>query len=364
MTKETKFKISKHRKFKRIKPKLSHNSNDGDINSETNHSDLNNKIFRKKIRRFRGKKLRKKQKKNKKEKKEKIFSQYFQDFKDIIMNQECMDQIESEEFTVYQVPNTPEENKNYIPLLISESDIILELLDARDVYHSRNKQIEESINNNENKLLLYIITKCDLVSSDYLLKIKNYLQNDIKNNDNINQIIFISSQIRETIKNFFLELQKNVEIMRKKLQKKILRICILGPPNVGKNSLIQSLELFCNTDCTGKYIYFDETKNFCVNSVPGVLFDENEENNFLISKTNKNIKDIKEPKKLINNLMNIVDMNKFKEIYDLEREPTNLDDFVDLIKIKYELKDENMSSVLILEDIVNGKIKYEIELNK
>ena len=62
--------------------------------------------------------------------------------------------------------------------------------------------------------------------------------------------------------------------------------------------------------------------------------------------------------------MNIVDMNKFKEIYDLEREPTNLDDFVDLIKIKYELKDENMSSVLILEDIVNGKIKYEIELNK
>ena len=208
MTKETKFKISKHRKFKRIKPKLSHNSNNGDINSENNHSDLNNKIFRKKIRRFRGKKLRKKQKKNKKEKKEKIFSQYFQDFKDIIMNQECMDQIESEEFTVYQVPNTPEENKNYIPLLISESDIILELLDARDVYHSRNKQIEESINNNENKLLLYIITKCDLVSSDYLLKIKNYLQNDIKNNDNINQIIFISSQIRETIKNFFFRTAK------------------------------------------------------------------------------------------------------------------------------------------------------------
>ena len=77
MTKETKFKISKHRKFKRIKPKLSHNSNDGDINSENNHSDLNNKIFRKKIRRFRGKNCEKSRKKIKKKKKKKYLVNIF-----------------------------------------------------------------------------------------------------------------------------------------------------------------------------------------------------------------------------------------------------------------------------------------------
>ena len=106
------------------------------------------------------------------------------------MNPEDIERLPHDKFTIYPTPLSVEENKNYLPLIISDSDIILELLDSRDIIHSRNKEVEELINKNENKILIYVLTKIYLVSKDYLLKIKNKLQ---KENNNI--IITISSII-------------------------------------------------------------------------------------------------------------------------------------------------------------------------
>ena len=148
-----------------------------------------------------------------------------------------------------------------------------------------------------------------------------------------------------------------------KEQQKLIKIGIIGAPNVGKNSLVQSLELIINSNCLEKYIFFEDEKNFCINSVPCAIFDEKEENNFLISKKCKNIKDIKEPKKLLDNFMNIVNKNYLKENYDLEKEPENLDEFISAIKLKYEFENDDLSIRKIIDDIIRGKIKYEIEIN-
>jgi ribosome biogenesis GTPase A len=267
-----------------------------------------------------------------------------------------------DKFTPYIIPNTQEENKNYLPSLITDSDIILELLDARDIIHSRNKQVEELINKEKNKLLIYILTKSDLVSNEYITKITKILENEAKKEKN--PVINISSLLRETIQNLFTQLEKNVEDLQKKINdKKTIKIGIIGAPNVGKNSLIQSLELIINADCTEKYIYFNEDKTFCINSVPGVLFDEVKENNFLISKKWKDIKEIKTPKNLIEKLMDVVDKDKLKNIYDLDKVPESLDNFIKLIMDKYEFKEENKSISKILEDIITGKISYEINID-
>ena len=93
-----------------------------------------------------------------------------------------------------------------------------------------------------------------------------------------------------------------------------------------------------------------------------MLFDEKEENNFLISKKYKNLKEISEPRKLIINLLNIVDKDKLKNLYELNKTPEDLDDFISLIRNKYEFRERNMSICKILEDIITGKIKYEIEI--
>lgn len=143
---------------------------------------------------------------------------------------------------------------------------------------------------------------------------------------------------------------------------KIIKIGIVGAPNVGKNSLIQSLELIVNSNCDEKYIYFDEEKTFCVNSVPCISFDEDENNNFLISKKYKEVKDVPEPMKLISNLMNIVNKEKLKDIYELSKVPENLDEFIGLIKEKYEFQENNITLCKILEDIITGKISYEVNI--
>ena len=372
MGKKTKNKKIKRKKFKSLKRVTPPNSNEDNSEQEKEKPETKAKkrkkgkqlIKKEKELKKKLKKIQRRKKKNQNKKDEKNIDldyNYLDDLDEIFMNQEDVERLPHDKFITYSVPTTPEENKDYIPLLISESDIILELLDARDILHSRNTQIEELINNNVNKILMYIITKSDLVSSEYIIKIKKLLQKETKKEKN--PIIDISSISRETIQNLFNQLKKSVENLQKKIkEKKVIKIGIIGAPNVGKNSLVQSLELIVNTDCSEKYIFFDEDKKFCVNSVPGILFDENEENNFLVSKRWKNIKEIKDPKKLIENLLNVVDKNELKNIYELNKEPENLEDFIEMIKDKYEFKEENLSIWKILDDIITGKIRYEIEI--
>ena len=175
-------------------------------------------------------------------------------------------------------------------------------------------------------------------------------------------LIITSSIIREKIKLFFDELKEQIKKLHEKNMDKIIKIGIVGAPNVGKNSLIQSLELIVNSNCDEKYIYFDEEKTFCVNSVPCIAFDEDVNNNFLISKMYKEVKDVPEPMKLISNLMNIVNKEKLKDIYELNKAPENLDEFIVLIKEKYEFQDNNITLCKILEDIITGKISYEVNI--
>jgi len=301
-------------------------------------------------------------KKNKKKAGVDNFDLDYQDlyeFEDYLMNPEEIEKLPHDRFVTYNVPTTIEENKEYIPSLISESDIILELLDARDIYHSRNIKIEELINNDEKKLLIYVITKIDLVSEEYINKIKKYLE---EQNNKKNPILITSSLIREKIHQFFDELKDQIQLYQKNnIDKNEIKIGIIGAPNVGKNSLIQSLELIVNSNCEEKYIFYDDEKTFCFNSVPGITFDEDEKNNFLISKKFKEVKDIPDPIKLINNLMDVIDKNKLKDIYDLNKEPENLDDFINLIKEKYEFENNDITICKILRDIINGKISYEVK---
>ena len=190
--------------------------------------------------------------------------------------------------------------------------------------------------------MIYILTKSDLVSAEYLLRAKNRLQKE----DNNSIIISISSLIRETIQSFLIEIKKYTETFKKNIKtNKLIKVGILGAPNIGKN------------------IFFDDEKTFCINSVPAVLYDELEENNVLISKIYKNIKEIPEPKLLLQNLMSIINNNILKDTYELSKVPENLDDFIYLIEQKYEFKEYNGSIWKIIEDIITGKIKYEINLD-
>ena len=369
MGKKFKSKKNKHKKKSKSPTQNGENNSNIEDSEKQNDQQENNSpkkklskemLHKKKEMKRKIKRIRKKNKKKRAKEDLDAEYQYFEEFEDYFMNPEDLEKMPHDKFTPYNIPTTIEENKLYIPELISDSDIILELLDARDIYHSRSKNIEELINSNGTTLLIYVITKCDLVSEEYINKIKTDLE---QQNNNKNPIIVTSSLMREKIKYLFDELLNQINLIKEKNDNKVpIKIGIIGAPNVGKNSLIQSLELIVNTNCEEKYIYFNEEKDFCVNSVPGISFDEDENNNFLISKKFKEIKDIPEPVKLINNLMMVIDKNKLKEIYELDKIPENLEEFIDLLKEKYKFEDNNVTIRKILDDIITGKISYEVNI--
>jgi len=121
--------------------------------------------------------------------------------------------------------------------IVQESDIILEILDARFPQETRNKELEEAIKRQKKKLI-YVLNKADLVSKTSLNLPKE-----------MNPYILVSSTQRKGI----TELRNKLKIEAKRIDKqqedeenpeqnnqKIV-VGIIGYPNTGKSSLINSL---------------------------------------------------------------------------------------------------------------------------
>jgi len=111
--------------------------------------------------------------------------------------------------------------------VISEADIVLEILDSRDPESFRNKKIEEIVAKQGKKLIL-VINKSDLVPKDILEKWKRKLSKEYPT-------VYISSKDR-----------LGTRILRKTILKhasKIpVKVALIGYPNVGKSSIINVLK--------------------------------------------------------------------------------------------------------------------------
>ena len=110
--------------------------------------------------------------------------------------------------------------------IIQDSDIILEVLDARFIEETRNPEIEEEIKK-QGKKLIYALNKSDLL-----------LERNKK--INLNYSILISCKERKDIK----KLRDLIKILSKKIKKPFgekITVGIIGYPNTGKSSLINLL---------------------------------------------------------------------------------------------------------------------------
>lgn len=106
--------------------------------------------------------------------------------------------------------------------VITSSDIILEVLDSRFINETRNKEIENLILE-ENKKIIYVLNKADLIASG---KKPDFFP-----------FVYVSCKLRKGIK----ELRNRISIEAKKLKKERVYVGIIGYPNTGKSSLINSL---------------------------------------------------------------------------------------------------------------------------
>jgi hypothetical protein len=114
--------------------------------------------------------------------------------------------------------------------VIQDSDIILEILDARFIQETRNEKFEEEVKKKK-KRIVYVFNKADLID-----------KSNLKSFSELTPYVFVSSTQRKGIK----ELRNRIKIEAKKVEKKSedyskIIVGIIGYPNTGKSSLINSL---------------------------------------------------------------------------------------------------------------------------
>ncbi|MEK6863493.1 MAG: GTPase [Nanoarchaeota archaeon] len=111
----------------------------------------------------------------------------------------------------------------HVNQVLREADIIIEVLDARFVEETRNREIESKAERS-GKIILYTLNKCDLAD---LKKVK-------EETSKLSPAVFISSREKlgtTILKKKILELSRGEKVT----------VGVLGYPNVGKSSLINAL---------------------------------------------------------------------------------------------------------------------------
>ncbi len=114
--------------------------------------------------------------------------------------------------------------------LIYQADIILEVLDARFIERTRHPTIEKKIRSMHKKII-YVLNKADLVDTH---EVEEKLELG-----KLNPHVFFSSKEKRGV----VVLRNLIKKEAKKIDKDAVNVGIVGYPNTGKSSLINSLIL-------------------------------------------------------------------------------------------------------------------------
>ncbi|XP_040850543.1 guanine nucleotide-binding protein-like 3 isoform X1 [Ochotona curzoniae] len=142
--------------------------------------------------------------------------------------------------------------------VLAASDVVLEVLDARDPLGCRCPQVEEAIVRSHQKRLILVLNKSDLVPKENLESWLNYLNQELptvvfrastnlKDKGKIPEAKKKAAAFKSTVCIGKDGLWKLLEDFQK-TQGKAIQVGVVGFPNVGKSSIVNSLkqEQVCN----------------------------------------------------------------------------------------------------------------------
>lgn len=143
----------------------------------------------------------------------------------------------SDKIQVNWYPGHMAKTKREISEKLDLIDVVFEVIDARIPYSSKNKDIDTMIKNKKRVLIMTKIDMCDIINTNKW--IKYYEEKGIKvipvdliNKKNISEIFKVTEEVNKEL---------NDKRKEKGLKERKVRILILGIPNVGKSTLINTL---------------------------------------------------------------------------------------------------------------------------
>ena len=297
------------------------------------------------------------------------------------------------------ITNKDLSRKAYVKILdqvIENSDVILEVLDSRDPLTCRNKDLENKIKSGKNsKKIILVLNKIDLIPVQNAIDWQKYLSNEFpcvlfKSNTqtqsaNLSQSNLFDKNLKDQ-KEYITEILKgNKSIGGEELlnllknysridgnTKSNIVVGVIGIPNVGKSSLINSLTRGKNVGVSNtpgftkglQEVILDN--NIRLLDCPGVVMS-NDENSILHNVIRT--EDIKEPIEVVGKILKKMSQEYFLNTYNLDisilkGSELTIEKIVYLVgeKMKKYKKggvvDLDKSARIIINDWNLGKLKY------
>lgn len=244
--------------------------------------------------------------------------------------------------------------------VISESDIILEILDSRFWKETRNFEFEKEIKK-QRKRIIFIFNKSDLVDRKKLIR-------EISEN-NVYPYVLVSCKSRKGSS----DLRERIKIEAKKIDRDKIYVGLIGYPNTGKSSVINLLRghsvarVASESGFTKGMQKVKITDKVCLIDTPGVI-PSSENSNLsakdLVKHAQINVRmwdKVKEPEMIINDLMQKYP-GLFEGFYKIKTNG-NSEILIEKLGRKkgFLLKgneiDKDRASRLILRDFQEGRIR-------
>jgi hypothetical protein len=252
--------------------------------------------------------------------------------------------------------------------VIDNSDIVLEVLDARFIQETRNLEIEEKIKSSD-KRIIYVLNKADLLANGRPKLSKEELSE-------IYPYILVSVTKRKGIK----ELRERIKMEAKKVKEPIdktlgkFSVGIIGYPNTGKSSIINiligksSAPVASQAGHTKGFQKLKLTPNIMLIDSPGVIpaSEYSTVNKELISKNaqvgGRSYNQVKYPELVISNIIknypNVLEKHyKIEANGDAEIFMEELGRRKGFLKKGNEIN-EDQTARFILKEWQEGKIKF------
>ena len=278
--------------------------------------------------------------------------------------------------------------------IFSTADILLQVLDARDPEGCRSRELEkEFVSKYPQKKLVLIINKIDLVPLEICNKWKKVLSNEFptvlfkanlqnqRTNLATNTIFSKSFETRKDIVNEMnksskavgaeklIELLKNysrVEAGGK--HKTAVTIGIIGMPNVGKSSIINSLlrrkaaSVSSHPGHTRVLKQVDLDSKVSIIDSPGVIISAEDETTLLLRNVLK-VEDVLDPVKAVDVIVKRVEKDDLLKLYRIQDFVTVSEFLQSVAKVKGKFKkkgvlDLELAARIIIQDWNSGKLGY------